>query len=230
MPNQSEKDFETHLRYLESETTAFSYRFIRDSYVRSRYLRYAREMAWEFRHAVKLGKLSPEEAAKRCHALRQFYVGQFRHEATDLGRAMAAFLKKEGPSLNQLQNLYSFKLFKKKFSHLPMSHKERVWREIIKAAGRPNQRVTAVLKNLGRVGKITFVLSVGIYAYEVWDSQEPKKTAIKGGLSLLGGSLAGMGLTTLVCGPAAPICVGVTILVGAFAGSLATETLSDFFW
>lgn len=51
-------------------------------------------------------------------------------------------------------------------------------------------------------------------------------TVIGGGLA--GGALAGLAVST-ICGPGAPICAVVTVLIGSIIGVSAGEKLSDAF-
>jgi hypothetical protein len=83
---------------------------------------------------------------------------------------------------------------------------------------------------VGRLGRGLIWLSVGIAFYNIWQAEDPGMQAVREGAIFgagLVGAAAGGAVAGLVCGPAAPVCSGIGVLVGgalfAFGVSMALE-------
>src|SRR5262249_23551856 len=149
-----------------------------------------------------------------------------RLKSSDVGRAMAEAEKAAGLTMEQLQARYASRLFGKDFGQLAAAEQDAVFVEIARAAGRPNPRFTALASKLGKAGKGLFVVSLAFAAYSVATSDRPGREAAKQGAGIgMGflGSVGGGAAAGLVCGPGAPVCVGVGALVGGIAFALGTD-------
>ncbi len=98
----SEKLFYQEINTLRSVLVNFGSRAIQSSEVRAEYLRLIKISSDEFIELVKSGIITPEEGAFRASALRNFVLDMSRGKDSELGRAIAESLKKEGLSFDKL--------------------------------------------------------------------------------------------------------------------------------
>lgn len=212
---------------LRSEIGNFSQRFIQDAGVRADYVAQAEGVPQEILAKVQSGELTAAEGAEQAHSMRNALLDSARLKNSDIGRAVSEAEKASGLTMEQLLAKYANRLFNKEFSALTVSEQDAVFFQVIRAAGRPNPRFTALASNLGKAGKGLVVLSLAFAVYSIAESERPGREAVRQtvdtGVSFLG-SLAGGAVAGLACGPGAPICVAV----GAFAGGLVFALGSDF--
>ena len=213
------------LLLVDSSAINFAERFIQDAGVRANYVAQVRKFAEEIVSEVKAGSLTARQGAERAHLMRNNLLEAARLKSSDVGRAAAEAEKSTGLTIAQLMETYAKKLFSREFAQLTAAEQDEVFLAIARAAGRPNQAFTAAARNLGRVGRGLIVVSIALAAYSVATSERPGREAAKQGATLgVGflGSVAGGAAAGLLCGPGAPVCVGVGALIGgvgfAFGG------------
>jgi len=153
-----------------------------------------------------------------------------RDRSSDFGRAVAERLKPQSPTFEELIARYAERLFQQAPEALTEAQRGAVMREIIAAAARDNARVSGMLRFLGPASRGVMALSLGLAIHDVYQAPNRPKEALHQGVVLgagVGGSyVAGAVGVSLVCGPGAPVCAGVFILVGGIAFAAG----ADYFW
>jgi hypothetical protein len=224
---------ETALIAFEADAAAFAGRFIQDANIRANYLREAQRFSADIRSQVARGILAPAQGAERAVAMRNAILEAARIQSSDVGRALAQAEKAAGVSFEKLLERYATRLFRLPFSELSAAQQDQVFQEIIRASGRPNPRFTALARNLGRVGKGLFVVSLAFATYQIVESDRPGREIVRQGVGIgagIGGSIAGGALAGLACGPGAPVCVGVGALVGGIAFAVGVDVTFTWLW
>ena len=228
-----ERVFQTELHVLSSEMANFASRFIKDSGARLEYLTRAKAFQQELITAVRSGEMTAREAARRANLMRNSLLDIARLKSSDIGRAVAESLKRTGLTLIEAQEKYALQRFGKAFSKLLDGQKSQVYMDIVEASGRTRPAVTKAALRWGKVGKGLLVLSIGLVAYDIYAAEDKAKASATGAASLGGGFLggaAGGAAAGLWCGPGAPICSGVGVLVGGGLGALGFGSLVDWLW
>ena len=218
---------------LRSELLNFAERFIKDKSIRLDYISKAEDAARELLQAVEEGTLSAAEAASQARAMRNGLLDAARIHSSDIGRAAAEAEKATGLSMDALLSKYSQRLFQREFSALSTAEQDVVFIEMARAAGRPNVKFTGIASRLGTAGKGILVISIALAVYSIASSERPGRETVKQGVGAgVGflGSLAGGAGAGLVCGPGAPICVGVGVFVGGLFAVLGTDFAFDEIW
>ena len=233
------------LTALDSTATNFGVRFIQDARVRANYIRRIQEAANEIRLKVEgkrilpngqvqeIPPITPEQGAREANELRNAILDAERINSSDIGRAVAQAEKATGLTMEQLQTKYASELFGREFSQLAAGEQDQVFLTIIRKAGTPNPRFNAAAARLGWAGKGLLIASLAFAVYRVASSDNPGREAAKQGADLgLGflGSVAGGAAAGLVCGPGAPICVGVGAFVGGVAFAVGSDFAFDWLW
>jgi hypothetical protein len=221
------------LLLLESTAINFSERFIQDARVRANYVAEARRFAEEIVAEVQSGRLTPRHGAERAHLMRNSVLDAARLKSSDIGRAVAEAEKATGLTITQLMERYAQRLFSREFAELTAAEQDEVFLAIARAAGRPNQGFTAAARNLGRVGRGLIVVSIAFSAYSVATSDRPgRETARQGATIGVGflGSVTGGAAAGAICGPGAPVCVGVGAVIGGVAFAFGAEITFDWLW
>ena len=230
---QDEYKFQYELNILASGAMNFANRFIKDANVRSEYLKRADLFAQKLVFAVKNGNVTAKEAAQRANDMRNSLLDVARLKSSDIGRAIAESLKATGLTLAEAQEKYALKRFGKTFSQLVDSQKGQVYMDIVEASGRARPSATKSALRWGKLGKGLLVLSIGLVAYDIYAAEDKSKAVAVGGASLgggfLGGAAGGAG-AGLFCGPGAPSCSGVGVIVGGGLGALGIGSLVDWLW
>lgn len=222
----AEKGFYQAIDLLKTQAMNFGSRMVQDADVRADYLKTIKYASEEFIELVKSGKISYEEGARRAGILRNYILEVSRGKNSDLGRALAEFLKKEGPTLQDLLTKYAKSKFQRVFSILSQAEQEAVYFEVIVAAGRDRKTVSGIAPYLGKFGKVCLVASIAISVYNVATSEDKVNAVGREGSGILGGfagGAAGGALAGLICGPGAPICSGIGIFVGGAVGAFAAS-------
>lgn len=142
-PNASsaEKSFYQEINALRSTLVNFGSRAIQASDVRADYLKLIKMASDEFLELVKSGQILPEEGARRASTLRNFVLDLSRGKDSELGRAFAGSLKKEGLSFDKLLQRYAQKQFNLNFSALTKVQQDAVYLEVVLASGRDRSSV-----------------------------------------------------------------------------------------
>ena len=223
--------FESVIQSLEAQIASVGAHAAVEGESRRIYQRQIREFAEELRQQASSGKISWAEAAAKARDVREAVMSTRRGAGTAVGRAFAEQLKREGPTLNGLiarkvQELYGAAA---NFNRLTGPQQDAVYAAVVKAAGKSNVRVNAIMRTVGRAGRGLIVVSIGISIYEVATAEDKlsaagRETAVTGA-GILGG-VGGGALAGLACGPGAPVCV----TVGAFVGGAVAAFGVDWFW
>lgn len=215
---------------LMADAFAFGTRFINDARLREAYVRAARETATDLLHRAETGAITYEAAAREANTLRNAIMETTRARTSEVMRAYAESLKAQGLTLEGLVARHAQEMFGKAPEALSLAEREQVMKRILEGAARARPSVTAQARNLGRLGRGLVALSLGIAFYNVMTAEDPGRQALREGAVLgagLVGSMAGGAAAGLVCGPGAPICSGIGVLVGgalfAFGISLALD-------
>lgn len=166
----------------------------------------------------------------RAQQLRNEIMELSRTRGSELGRAWAERLKLQGKTLEELTERYAQRLFRKPPAGLTEAERSGVMREIIAAAARDNPQVSATLPFLGPASRGLLALSVGMAIVEIYNApdrpQEALHLGVLAGAGTLGSYAAGALGASLVCGPGAPVYVGIFVVAGGVGFTLG----GDFFW
>jgi hypothetical protein len=215
---------------LEAAGVPFAARAINDEAVRQQYRRSIQDAVQEIIAEVDSGQVSAEIAAARAVDMRNTLMDLARQRSSDLGRAIAEQLKPSGKTLEELIAYRARQLFNKAPEALTGEQRTAVMREIIAGAARDRPAVTGALRFLGPASRGLVALSIGLAIYDIYEAPDHLKEAGHQGVVAgagLGGSLVVGALgTSLVCGPGAPVCAGIFVLVGGVAFSVG----ADFWW
>jgi hypothetical protein len=218
---------------LRTEFTNFGQRFIQDKDIRAEYMSKASDASDEILNAVRRGKVTPSEGAAQANAMRNGLMDAARLKSSDIGKAVAESEKASGLAMDELIAKYSDQLFHKEFSTLGTAEQDAVFLKIIEKAGQPNPKWNKIAMNLGDAGKGLIIISIALSVYSVATSDRPGREAVKQGVGAgMGflGSLAGGAAIGLVCGPGAPICVGVGAFVGGLVFVVGSDLAFDEIW
>jgi hypothetical protein len=233
-PLNGAADLETSLGLLKNEFANFGGRFIQDGAVRQGYMRQTAELANAMREEVRSGRLTPAQAAEEANKIRNAILDASRIKSSDIGRAVAEAEKWTGKTLRELEAKYARKLYQRPFSTLSQMEKNKVWLEIVESSGRSRPKINLQAARWSKLGRGLVFVSAGIAVHNVLTAEEPMRQAAKEsttlGVGIAGGALAGaLAPHNLLCGPAAPVCVGVSVFVGgalaAFGADLAFDWL-----
>jgi hypothetical protein len=225
--------FDEALLLLESSFINFGERFIQDARVRENYVAEARKFSEEIVAEVKANVLTPKQGAERANQMRNTLLDAGRLKSSDVGTALAEAEKATGLALSELMEKYAQRFFNRPFAQLTAAEQDGVFIEIAKASGRPNPKFTSAARNFGKVGRGLVVVSIAIAAYSIATSDRPGRESVRQGTSAgIGflGSIAGGAAAGFVCGPGAPVCVGVGALIGGVAFAFGAELTFDWLW
>jgi hypothetical protein len=218
----------------EAEAAQFAARFIPDHAVRLRYMAEIDAMSKSVLDDVARGKISVDEGATLANGLRNKIMDTARADSSDVGAAWAKMLKDKGLTLVDLQKKYANELFQREFEALSETERNEVFRAIIKASGRANEDVVVASARLSKLSKGLLVLTAAIAVYQVATSDRPGREAAKQGTVIgagyAGGVIVGAVATSLVCGPAAPVCVGIFVFAGGALAAYGAEVEFDQAW
>lgn len=222
-----------NLSQLEVQANQFAIRFIQDSNVRLNYLAEIKTYSDRMLAAVRNGEISVHEAHLEAHNMRNTILESSRLKSSDIGRAYAEGLKKQGRTLQELYAKYAKELFEKNFEQLDDAQRNMVKLKIIEKAGSDQLKPTRTASRFGRLGKGLWVLTIGIAVYNVATAEDKTKAtahevATLGG-GVLGGAAAGAA-AGLVCGPGFVVCSSVLVIAGGALGALGMDYVFDWVW
>lgn len=218
--------FDHALRQLETAALAFATRFIPDEATRAAYRRGVVEFVWELRAEVRSGRIPRADAARLAHQTRNLLMDQARARTSDFGLALAREMKATGRTFEQLLDRYAMDLFGRPPAQLSQAERDRVMRRILVRAARTNPRVNLLVRRLGMAGRGLLAVSIGLAIYNVATAEDPARAAVREGAvvgSGLVGAMAGGAAAGLVCGPGAPVCSGIGIVVGGALFALGAD-------
>jgi hypothetical protein len=212
---------------MEAAGNNFAMRFIREDAVRQQYRRSIQAAVHEITADVDSHRITAEAGAERAVRTRNALMDLQRSRSSEVGRAAAEALKKEGKTFEELVIHRANKLFGKAPEALSAAERTAVMRAVIEGAARDNAGVTMTLRVLGSAGRGLVALSVGLAVYEIYRAPDWKEETLHQGVlagaGIGGGYLAGAIGGSLVCGPAAPVCAGVFVLVGGVVFTLGAD-------
>ena len=187
---QTSQELQSALSGLESAAFNFGVRFIPDSMVRAEYNRKAKMLSKEILDEVTSGKISVSEGAKRASEMRNVLMDALRGKTSEIARAYAIKQKVMGKSLPDLEQKYAKKLFGQSFEKLSSSNKNKVWKEIVFSAGRPQVKANKLAKVFGVAGKSFIALTITISVYNIATADDVLKATAKES-AVIGGGLLG---------------------------------------
>jgi hypothetical protein len=223
---ERERELNLAVTALINEATAFGYRFIKDSNARLRYQKLIEKGAKEILEKVAQGQLTAEAAARAAHAMRNEFLDHIRGISSEIGRALAVRMKKTGLSLDFLLDQKSNRLFGSTFRELSFdSQKKDVFLKVVESAGTANKEVSAIVKFLGKSGRVFLVTTAAFAIYHVCESEDKLGAAAEESLGLTLGSMLSMagGWAGAFCGPGAVVCVPVGVMIGGALGALGAD-------
>ncbi|KXO14164.1 putative membrane-associated [Moritella sp. JT01] len=227
------RELNASMAAMESSITNFGVRFIPDSMVRAEYNIQAKKLSREIISDVTSGKITAAQGAERASSMRNLIMDTMRGKTSEIAKAYAVNQKTKGKSLSFLEQKYSKKLFSVEFEKLNGSQQNKIWKEIVFSAGRPQLQANKLAKILGRAGKGFIALTITISIYNIATADDKliataKESAVLGGGLL--GSVAGGAAAGVICGPGAPVCVGIGIFVGGVMFAIGSEITFNSFW
>ena len=222
------------LSAFEAEAVNFARRFIPDHSLRQQYIAKVKQMSDAVLDDVRRGVISAEQGQSLANQLRNEILATTRGASSDVGRAWAEALKAQGRTLAELQERYATQLFRRSFETLSETERNRVFLAIIEASGRARPSVLATSTRLVRLSRGLLFGTAAIAVYQVSTAEDPGREAVKQGTvvgaGLAGGALAGAAATGLICGPGAPVCVGIIVFIGGGLAAVGADIGFDHFF
>jgi hypothetical protein len=219
----------------ESTAVNFASRFIPDNEARQRYMRQIKEMSESVLEDFRAGNISAADAATLANRLRNEIMETTRNASSDVGAAYAVKLKAKGRTMVELQDKYASELFSRSFSELTEAEQGQVYLQIVEASGRADPAIFVKSAKLAKLSKGLLFVTVAVAVYQVATSDRPGRETVKQGAVIgagaAGASAAGvLAATGLLCGPGAPVCVGIIVFVGGALTAYGTDALFDWLW
>ncbi len=225
----SDPQLESALREMEGAAASFATRLIKMAEVRASYVRQIAEMSASIRASVQAGEITAQRGAEIAHGMRNEILRMGRQHDFDLGRALAASLKKEGKTLQQCitDAMAKLKIAGRPFEKLSGAEQNAVFLEVIRSSGSSRKSVTDAIPRVRWAGRSLWLASILIAGYNIGTSENPwwqsgrEAASIAGGL---GGGFAGgaaMGAAAGIWG--GPVGVAIGIVVGGVLGSLLAD-------
>ncbi|RDU99008.1 hypothetical protein [Trinickia dinghuensis] len=186
----------------------------------------------ELRAAIDAGSISVREATERAVAMRNQIMELARRRSSPTARAYATRLKREGRSVADLSEKYAQRLYHSTFSELSEQRQVGAFKEIIQAAGWPDDAVMRLAEQLERGGRRLLLVSLAVAVYEVVEfdnrPRELARQSILVGAGVVGGWAAGSAaVATGVCVATAPVCVGALVFVGGVLAAYGADAGFD---
>lgn len=229
-PN-TEAAFDAAMDQLRVQTMNVAAHLSIDPAVRLSYGRNIQAMSQDLRMQVKLGLISWSQAAAQANVLRNELMDLARSRSTPIGKAMAESLKFKGKTLNELVARYAMELYgtSADFNGLTREQKNAVYAKVVERSGISNPKVNLRMARLSAAARAIWVVSISLAVYNIATAEDKVQAAQKevayAGAGIAGG-MAGGALAGLMCGPGAPLCVGV----GAFIGGAMAALGLQAFW
>jgi len=219
---------EEALAGLQGTASQFGATCINDARARLQYARDIAAVPGELRAAIDAGRMSVSDAATQAAALRNRIMELARHRSSPTARAYAMRLKRDGRSVAELSEKYARRLYGNTFSALSAERQASVFKEIIRASGRPDEGVMRLAQRLGRAGRRMLLVSLAVAVYDVAEADDkPRETMRQGALAgagIIGGWAAGSAAAVVgVCAATAPVCVGAIAFVGGLLATYGAE-------
>jgi hypothetical protein len=231
--DRDQKFLEQELAALQVTANNFAIRFIPDSKVRGNYIVQAKANSDAILAEVRAGRITAKQGAAQAQEIRNAVMNAMRGQTSDLGLAIAKFLKQEGKSLHDLQEIYAQQTFKTTFSRLAPADQAAVWQTIVEKSGAPRKSATTVARVMGHAGRGLVALTACLAVYHVMQAEDKPRAAAREAVGLLGGMAGGAALGAAggaFCGPAAIACVPIGIFVGGMLGAFGADAAFSALW
>ncbi|VVE88135.1 hypothetical protein [Pandoraea bronchicola] len=231
--------------------------FIQDAQARAEYMRQIGEIPKLVRAEVAAGRVGVAEGVVFAQTMRNQIMMETRAATSAGTKAIIETYKREGRSKSFLLEKYSVMIADpgakarmspealndyvqsiadgkrpSVFQQLTQEQRSRVYYAIIDAAGKDSAKFSTRAVRLAAAGKVFTALTTILVLTEIFNAKDKVQEINRQG-SILGGSLmggvAGSALVSPVCGPGAPICAFVLILVGGMAGGTVAEKVNDLY-
>jgi hypothetical protein len=106
--------------------------------------------------------------------------------------------------------------------------RDQVGRGALSPQQRPDPKVVALARTLGKIGRRVYLVSVAAAAYEVWEADDKSREVVRQGVIRVAGPIGGVAggaavVATGVCAATAPVCVGLAALVGGLLFSFGSD-------
>lgn len=217
---------------MEGAASRFSVDAIKDPRVRSSYERNIRRMSQQILAEVRAGKMTVEEGTKFSNEMRNKIMYEHRKFTSAHGRAIVEKKKSTGKTYAEILNEKSRTQFNKNYDQLTKAQQREILYKALERSGSANAKFTSGTKILSVMGKVGIIMTAALATYQILNAEDKAKetarqaTIVGGGV--LGGFLAGLGVSAL-CGPGAPVCAIAVVLVGSAAGGIAGGVAADTF-
>jgi hypothetical protein len=214
----------------ESAAMRFSLDFINDAKQRDIYQSRIKTMSTQVLSDVNAGNMSAAEGAAYCNEMRNQIMRESRLAFSPEGRAYSQKIKPDsGVPLEKILNKKSNDAFNRPYEALTKQQRDAVHYEVIESAGKHNYKMTRATKNLRVMGKVLIVVTAAMATHAILTAEDKRRETVKQASSIgggiAGGALAGLAVSP-ACGPGAPVCAVVLVLIGSIAGALAVETVA----
>lgn len=194
-----------------------------DSKIRIEYGRRINEMASELRSAAANGRITWAQAAQQASETRNFIMELTRARTSPVGLAIAQQIKGKGKTLNEVIDNKKSQLFGKNvdFNRLSLEYKNTVYFEVVRSSGKDRTNITTLMRRLSKTARGLVVMSLAMSVYTIASADNKVAATAREVTTMgagIGGGVGGGALAGLLCGPGAPVCVGIGAFVG---GALA---------
>ena len=214
---------------MESAASSFAARLIKMAEVRASYIQEIAEMSKAIRASVDAGELSPQRGAEIAQEMRNEILRMGRMHDYDLGRALAASLKKDGKTFEKCiaDAMEKLKLGGRPFKSLSGTDQNRVFVDIIRSSGSSRRSVTSAIPRMRWAGRSLWLATFLIAGYNIGTSENPWWQTGRESANIAGGFTGGfaggaaMGAAAGIWG--GPIGVAVGVVVGGVLGTLLAD-------
>jgi hypothetical protein len=216
------------LEDLAAAGDAFARDVLENIPARAQYQRLIRAAADETLRDVESGALTVEEGAARAYEARNAIRVATRAGSTPLGRAWAEAAGRSHGTFGEFVNARAVRDFGRPMAELAQGERNAVWASVIESAGGARDAANETVRNWGTAGSVLLVASIALSAYDVVTAEDMTTALGEEVAGWLGGMLgwsAGSYGGALLCGEAAPICVGLVAVAGAVAGDTGARAL-----
>lgn len=213
----------SELAALEGSAANFATTFFVEADVRRLYQRLARELSAEIMARYRAGEISARTGAEIAQQMRNELLEMCRARSTPTGNALARLQKPEGKALEELLDYYAAKRHGGPFAGLTQAQRTDVYEEVIRAAGRPNPRVSRLAARLGVLSRTLWLLSIGVAVYDISVADDKLKTAVHDAAILVSGGVGGW-----ATGAAAGAVFGpIGAIIGSMVGGVLFAVFAD---
>jgi hypothetical protein len=229
---------ELAIHEFEAVAMRFALDFINDAKQREIYKNRIIAVREQVLSDVKNGKMTLNDGAAYCNEMRNHIMRESRLASSPEGRAYAQKLKPDtGVPLEDILNKKSHEAYKKPYEMLTKLERDAVHYEIIRSSAKDRLSVTRGTARLRLMGNALIVVTGVLAVHAIMNAEDKRRetviqaSSIGGGVA--GGAIAGL-TVSVFCGPGAPVCAVVIVLIGSvvggtLAGTIAENTYDDVF-